>query len=164
MCLIKRSWIPKFASKDILVYKLVEVTPEGVKTYFTNDSIPSDGILKAKDSFVNFLLNKYLRNEGVHSLSSFDYHGILVKAYIPKRTFYFEDPMCGEICSRKLRVTKELVNPEFYIRKRDVYRIPRADEGPEIPVTIPNTDIFVKVKDMLSKGYSAKYIKEKLNL
>lgn len=164
MCFTKRSWIPKFASKDILVYKIVEVTPEGLKTYCTGDSIPSNGILKARYSFVKFLLDKCLGGEGVHSITRCSLVDTVVKAYIPKGTFYFEDPLWEEICSRKLRVTTELSNPKFYIRRRNLYRTSRADEGPEFEVTIPNTDILRQVWDMLSKGYSAKSIKEELNL
>lgn len=119
MCFIKESIIPKIAIKDILVHKALLIRNEKIVTPCTRMIIPDNGIIKAKESLLNFLTKSNLNGEGVHSYSivvnkDYLFGTLYVKAYIPKGTLYFENSR-GEICSRQLKVTNELVNKIFYL-------------------------------------------------
>lgn len=124
MCLVKKSWIPRIALKDITVYKVLIIGPNNTyTTYFMGNKIiigeTYKGVFKKYnryDSPKSTTLIKSLFSEEIgigyiHSYKSYytckeriTFYSLttITKCVIPKYTLYFIGKY-GDIASRKLK-------------------------------------------------------------
>lgn len=126
MCLYTKSVFPRWATKNIPVYKELLISQDGsLVTPWMFTKVPLDGILRAKNTHPYFLpteikggyIHVYSENSAVvkrryniESTLGPRKHGmIIVKGYIPKGTRYYIGES-NELCAKK--VVLEI--PEYY--------------------------------------------------
>lgn len=120
MCLYKKHYLPKIASKDILVYKaLTERSDRCMVTPYMRMPIKFNIITKAgKEGFWESVFDLYIVNSGfIHSYTDLPTARInenradtIFKAIIPKGSLYYIGEK-NEIASTKLIITTESCEP-----------------------------------------------------
>lgn len=131
MCLRKVSYMPRIATKDITVYKVVykEYSEDfKYKTVCRNSPIKLGtcykGIFQSKGSVIRSIFSKYINDGYIHSFSTIEdssyllystrYHYpykrvCILRAIIPKGTIYYKGAG-GDLASRKLKYIEEIRN------------------------------------------------------
>ena len=122
MCLIKKSWIPRIALHNKIVYKIVEGDGKQFRTPFMLDKIEIGKIYKAIGiSLFDSLFRKQLKSGFIHSYydyqvakevyyyfrikeksPNYKFEPYLIECIIPRFTFYYVG-VFGDIASKKLK-------------------------------------------------------------
>lgn len=120
MCLHKKHFLPKIATKDIPVYKVLTEIPDScMVTPYMKIPIKFNTIIKAgRKGFWESIFDIYIVNEGfIHSYTDLltarineNRADTIFKAIIPKGSLYFIGEN-NEIASTKLIITTESCEP-----------------------------------------------------
>lgn len=120
MCLYKKHFLPKRATKDISVYKaLTEIPNSCMVTPYMKMPIKFDTVIKAgKEGFWKSIFDTWTVGRGfIHSYTDLfiarineNRHDTIFKAIIPKGSLYYIGER-NEIASTKLIITTESCEP-----------------------------------------------------
>lgn len=114
MCLVKKSYLPRFAWHSKAVYKVLWINCKGERQTPFFEAVAYPGtIIKCAVPFICGLFNKEITASGVHSFSDIfyakrfqqanEYKMIVVRAEIPRFSWYWIGRV-GEIASNKLKI------------------------------------------------------------
>lgn len=113
MCLLKKHFFPKYAFKDITVFKRVIKSSNIYYTPYQLCYIEIGETYSSSENIFNSIFKYYIEGEGIHSyisLNSAKFHDIapneiIVECIIPKGSWYYLGEF-DDIASNKLKYVK----------------------------------------------------------
>ena len=120
MCLFKKSYIPRIAFKDKVVYKIFIKDKDLYSTPFQRYNCEIGDIIKSNKSFIKGLFKRTIHGEGVHAYKNYTeaywnkfcidagiLNRVVIGCIIPKFTPYWLGKG-NEIAAGKIKLVKEI--------------------------------------------------------